>query len=165
MLTTEVRQKCLAKIAMVRRAGAYLPYDGRKMLYQSFVLPHLDYCSIIWHTCGATLTNRIERVQNYALRMIFQKPPRTSSAELQTKLNMTTLEHRRRNNMICQVHRCLLNQAPSYPSSKFGTNSSFGCISICESSKIRLKRPVLEFYRSSFEFHGAKLYNDLPESI
>ena len=55
-----IRQKCLAKIAMIRRAGAYLPHDVRKMLYQSFVLPHLDYCSTVWHTCGATLTNRIE---------------------------------------------------------------------------------------------------------
>ena len=117
----EVRQKCLAKIAMIRRAGAYLPYDVRKMLYQSFVLPHLDYCSIIWHTCGATLTSRIEQVQNYALRMILQRSPRTSSAELRTKLNMRTLEHRRKINMICQVHRCLLNQAPSYLSSKFST--------------------------------------------
>ena len=40
----EVQQKCLAKIAMMRRAGAYLPYDVRRMLYQ-FCL--LDYCSII----------------------------------------------------------------------------------------------------------------------
>lgn len=55
-----IRQKCLAKIAMIRRAGAYLSHDVRKMLYQSFVLPHLDYCSTVWHTCGATLTNRIE---------------------------------------------------------------------------------------------------------
>ena len=123
------------------------------------VLPHFDYCSIIWHTCGATLTNRIERVQNYALRMILQKPPRASSAELRTKLNMRTLEHRC---MICQVHRCLLNQAPSYLSSKFSTN---GCTNTRGSSKIHLKHPVSEFYRSSFKFHGAKLHNDLPESI
>ena len=54
-----IRQKCLAKIAMIRRAGAYLSRDVRKMLYQ-FVLPHLEYCSTVWHTCGATLTNRIE---------------------------------------------------------------------------------------------------------
>ena len=97
--------------------------------------------------------------------MILQKSSRTSSAELRTKLNMTTLERRCRNNMICQIHRCLLNQAPSYLSSKFSTNSSFGYTSTHGSSKIHLKRPVSEFYRSSFEYHGAKLYNDLPESI
>ena len=110
-------------------------------------------------------SNRIERAHNYALRMILQKPPRTSSAELRMKLNMKTLEHRCRINMIRQVHRCLLNQAPSNLSPKFSTNSSLGCTSTRGSSKIHLKCPVSEFYRLPFEFHGAKLYNELPESI
>ena len=41
----------------------------------------------------------------------------------------------------------------------------FGYTSTHGSSKIHLKCPVSEFYRSSFEYHEAKLYNDLPESI
>ena len=58
----EVRQKHLA---MIRRGGAYLPYDVRKMLYQSFVLPHLDYCSVIWHTCRASQTNSPKLCSKY----------------------------------------------------------------------------------------------------
>ena len=68
----DMTRKCLAKIAVIRRAGAYLPHNVRKLLYQSFVLPQLNYCSVVWHTCGATLTKRVERVQNCAMRMILQ---------------------------------------------------------------------------------------------
>ena len=58
-----VRRKCHAKLAAIRRAGNYLPSHVRKLLYQTFVLPHLDYCSAVWHSCGVTLSQKIERVQ------------------------------------------------------------------------------------------------------
>ena len=161
----DVRKKCLAKIAMIRRAGACLPHNVRKMLYQLFVLPHLDYCLVVWHTCGATLTKRVERVQNCAMRMILQKPLRTRSNDLRTKLNMITLEQRRQINMTCLVHRCLLSQAHSYVSSKFVTNSTFGYTNTRGRNKIHLKRPLSDFYQSTFEFQGSKLFNDLPENI
>ena len=96
----------------------------RKLLHQSFVLPRLDYCSVVWNSCGATLAKRVESVQNYALWMILQKPPLTSSESLRQTLGWTTLETRRQNAMLCQVHRCITNQAPSYLCSKFTSNSS-----------------------------------------
>ena len=71
--------QCMGKLAVIRRVGSYLPCHIRKLLYQSSVLPHLDYCSVVWNNCGATLTGRVERIQNYALRMILRKPPLTSS--------------------------------------------------------------------------------------
>ena len=77
-----VCRKYLAKLSAIRRASAYLPSHVRKMHYQAFVIPHLDYCSVVWHSCGATLTQKIERVQNYALRMILNKPHRTGSEPL-----------------------------------------------------------------------------------
>ena len=64
----KVYNQCMGKLAAIRRAGSYLPCHIRKLLYQAFVLPHLDYCSVVWNSCGATLGKRIERVQNYALR-------------------------------------------------------------------------------------------------
>ena len=120
----KVCNQCMGKLAAIRRAGSYLPCHIRKLLYQAFVLPHLDYCSVVWNSCGATLGKRIERVQNYALRLILRKPPLTSSELLRRTLGWTTLEVRRRNALVCQVHRCITNQAPSYFSSKFTSNSS-----------------------------------------
>lgn len=94
----DVQKKCLAKTAVIR-ARACLPHNDKKMLYQTFVLS-ISITLQSSGTHGATLTKRIERVQNYALRMILQKSLRKRSNDLQTKLNMITLEHRWRNNMI-----------------------------------------------------------------
>ena len=93
--------QCMGKLAIIRRVGSYLLCHIRKLLYQSFVLPHLDYCSVVWNNCGATLTGRVERIQNYALRMILRKLPPTSSELLQQILGWTTLKARR--HMLCFV--------------------------------------------------------------
>ena len=51
-----VRRTCLCKIAAIRRASSYLPCHIRRMLHLSFVLLYLEYCSVVWHHCGAALT-------------------------------------------------------------------------------------------------------------
>ena len=106
-----VRQKCFAGLASIRRAG-YLPCHVRKLLYQSLVLPHLDYCAVAWHSCGVVTSDRIERIQNYAMRVILRQPPRTSSEQLRQALGWTTLRRRRQNAMLRQVHWCLQKCAP-----------------------------------------------------
>ena len=70
-----MRRQCMGKLVVIRRVGCCLPCSIRKLLYLSFVLPHLDYCSVVWNNCGATLTGHVERIQNYALRVIVRKPP------------------------------------------------------------------------------------------
>lgn len=62
-----------------------------------------------------TVSQKIEDIQNYGMRVILDKPPQTSNSPLRQQLKWTTLQQRRHN---FQVHRCLLNLSPSYFSSK-----------------------------------------------
>ena len=100
----KIRQKAFAALASIRRTSHFLPSKTCKTMYNSTVLPHLDYCSTIWHSCSSTLSQSIERIQNYAMRTILKKPPRTPSAPLRERLNWTTLHQRRHNFMLYQVH-------------------------------------------------------------
>ena len=144
-----VQQKCFAGLASIRRAG-YLPYHVRKLLYQSLVLPHLDYCAVAWHSCGVVTSDRIERIQNYAVRVILRQPPRTSSEQLRQALGWTTLRRRRQNAMLRQVHQCLQKCAPPYLTSKFVMNSTLGYTVTQGANKLHLSRPYSNFYRNSF---------------
>ena len=81
-----VRKGCLGKIAAIRRACHYLPSHIKRTLYLSLVLPHLEYCSVVWGNCRTTLSSRLERMQNYyILRVILNKPPRNNTEEMQSK--------------------------------------------------------------------------------
>ena len=55
-----VRKKSLACLASIRWAGTYISWNTKKMLYSSLVLPHLDYCSVVWKSCGVGQSDRID---------------------------------------------------------------------------------------------------------
>ena len=42
-----VRKRCLSALAVLYRVKCTLPPKLRKLLYQSIVLPHLDYCTVV----------------------------------------------------------------------------------------------------------------------
>ena len=160
-----LHRQCMAKLAVIRRASCYLPQNVRRLLYQAFVLPHVDYCSVVWNHCGVILRDRVERIQKYALRIIHGKPPRTSSEPLRRALGWTTLEKRQHKALVCLVHRCLSDEAPSFLCSKFRPNTALGYIRTRGANKLHLPRPKTEYFQSTFTFQGALLYNQLPEII
>ena len=117
-------------------------------------------------SCGVVLSSKIERIQNYALRFIFHRPPCTSSAPLREIIGWTTLKTRRRHiALLCQVHRCLRKEAPNCLTCKFLTNSYLNYSTTRGAKKIHLNRPNTNFYRSTFEYTGAQAYNSLPREI
>ena len=71
------------------------PVDPKTKLYDAFVLPHLDYCFALWHECSKELQCRVDRIQNYGMRLIFSKPPRTPSERLRQKLKWPHLGKQR----------------------------------------------------------------------
>ena len=60
---TKIRRKCLASLAQLRQLFPAVPRRTRILLYNALVLPHLDYCSCIWGTCGTNLQMKLERIQ------------------------------------------------------------------------------------------------------
>ena len=159
-----VRKKCLAALSVICRISIYISTTLLKILYKTFVLPYLTYCCCVWHFCSKTVSDRLQRVQNYAMRVILKKPPRTSSSTCLQSLGWQTLYHHRCLLLLCQVKRCLLKISPSYLTSLFLTNEQFGYTCTRGRDKIHISRPRTEFGRRTFSFKGAQLYNTLPST-
>ena len=111
---SKVRQKCFRGLAQIRRVGHSLPVKLKLQLYNALVLPHTDYCSVIWTDCSQLLQTKTEGIQNFGMRVIFGKPPRTPSHDLRTILKWNTLQTRRTIHRLELVHRCLIGLAPPY---------------------------------------------------
>ena len=62
-----VRKRCFAGLAKLRRLKDVLPPDIKKKVYNALVLPHLDYCSVVWQESTKDLRMKVERVQNYGM--------------------------------------------------------------------------------------------------
>ena len=52
-----------------------LPAQAKKKVNNALVLPHLDYCSVVWQERTKELQQKAERVQNYGMCLILSKPP------------------------------------------------------------------------------------------
>ena len=73
--------------------------DTLLRLYKAFILPHLNYCSSVWHFCGACQTEKMDCLNKRILRFI-QKDYNSPCGMLLDKINSKPL-------YIIILNRCL----------------------------------------------------------
>jgi len=56
-----VWKRSFAGLARLRRLKDVLPPNTK--IYNAMVLPHLDYCSVLWQECTKDLRKQLERVR------------------------------------------------------------------------------------------------------
>ena len=160
-----VRKKCLGGLAKLRRLRDTLPAALKKNIYNALVLPHLDYCCVLWQECRTQLQQRVERIQNYAMRLICSKPPRTPSEILRSDMNWMPLSKRRELFRLALVHRCVHGWAPTYLAECYETNIRYGHCITRGVKKLHLKSVNTEFGRRATMFKGAQDWNKLPANL
>jgi len=69
-------------LGIMSRASFYLSSCELKLLYNSLILPHLNYCAVIWGSNYKTSIDRILILQKRAVRIIDKKPYLYPSNEL-----------------------------------------------------------------------------------
>ena len=70
MLPWSVRSKVARAVGRVHRLKHLLPKRMFSLLYYSLVLPHLDYCNVIWGRTTQTNLQKLQTLQNRYARMI-----------------------------------------------------------------------------------------------
>ena len=54
-----VKQKCSGALAKLQRMRNVLPVDLKRMIFSAFVLPHVDYFSVVWQERTKELKQKI----------------------------------------------------------------------------------------------------------
>ena len=128
-----------------------LPPETKKV-YNALVLPHLDYCSVVWQECTKELQQKEERIQNYGMQFILSNPPRTDSSGLRETLKWTSLTERGRLLKMALVHRCVNRQSLEYMRDVSVSNEMTGCWMTRGFQKLHLFCVNTELYKKSFAF-------------
>ena len=166
----ELSRKCWAGLSRLKRFRKVLLTTLKKRLYSSLVLPHLDYCCLVWQECSKELdnVNKLERIQNYQMRIILDQPPLTSTTKLRNKLGWTSLESRREYLRTMMLHRIMTGDALLELRSFFQANKDIRSQDtvITRGSKNLFVRQVnTEYGRRTFSFAGSKVWNRLPLEV
>ena len=71
-----------------------LPFETRRDLYLAFILPHFNYCSETWNFCSKSAADKLERLNERAIRFVF-RDKYTSYSELLNALGLSSLKQQR----------------------------------------------------------------------
>ena len=83
-----------------------LDKDTLKVMYNAFLLPHFDYCALVWNNCSNSLQIKLQKLQNKAGRIITGDCYKSASDSVRAKLSWDTLEARRKaqlENLMIQI--------------------------------------------------------------
>ena len=136
-----------------------LDLKWRKLICQSFVMSNFIYCPIVWHFCGKQNNGKIEKIQERALRILYDD----YESECNELLDKTGAIAMLQSRLICimlEVFKSKYNWSPLYIQDMFEIKNSW--YSMRDSSKLVQPKQNTTFGLRSFTYFGSKLWNNLP---
>lgn len=160
-------KKCNTLLFLLNRIKQYLSIPIRKLFFNAYILPHLDYCCTIWGNANSELMNTVTKFQKRAARSILDKPIDTPSAELFAQLNWMTFPERVDYQKAVLMYKTMHGLTPPYLHSLFQFTSEIHTRSLRSTSEdlLYIPKPKLEIYRNTIAYSGSKLWNAIPENI
>ena len=83
-------------------------------IYKGLIEPHFDYCSAVWDGLTQQLSEKLQKLQNRAIRVITKSSYDTSSRFLLNSLGWDNLSVRRAKQKANLMYKCINNLAPAY---------------------------------------------------
>lgn len=166
-LTYEYHINTIAKrlsptVGLIRKLKYSLPKSILLNIYYSLIHSNLNYMSLIWGSASKTNLNKLQVLQNRAMKYIYNLPFRHSTLDIYLNVVKTILPVRALYKYQLSTHvHSVLNDCCYYTTGlNYKTNERTRSGKILDRAKIRT-----EIGRRSLEFSGPSEYNVLPDSI
>ena len=136
-------------------------------LYRSLVIPHIDYCDVVYDAIGQTDSRKLQKIQNRCLRICCKADPRTPISELHEACHLPKLADRRELHVCNLVHQGLNNKSSNNVNNFFRPVSNHHNVGTRSSADNKLVVPTtrLKICEQNVKVRGAKYYNNLPSKI
>ena len=156
----------LRRLASIRR---FLTSTATATLVSAFVLSRIDYCNSLLFGFTNDVTSHLQRIQNYAARVIFRLPMSSSITIHLKSLHWLPVKVRSTYKIACLCYHCHSSTAPSYvtdmlhkkPLHTRNTRSSSYTMPL-------LNRPAhskATLGDRSFSFASSSVWNSIPNDV
>ena len=155
-----------SKISLLSKIKQYLPLDTRKLYYNAYILPVLDYCLTVWGSASKYQLDRLLKLQKRAARIILDMPPDAPSMPLFQKLGWFTIYERFKYNKAIVLYKSTHGLTPSYISDlfQFPSTERYNVRSVSNNDML-IKRHSTKTFEKSLQYGGPRLWNSLPPNI
>ena len=156
-------KKAARQLAVLKRIGHLLTIKGTLAIFNSFIESNFNYCPLIWHFCSQTNTKKIEKIQERALRFIYNNYPSTHNDLLKTAgtqyLHIKRLKH-----MACEVFKIVNNMSPSFITNLIEIKTSKYSMRRTKPAVVP-KSKTSKYGLKSFAHEGVRVWNSLPNEL
>ena len=148
------------KLHALIRVSKYTDEEKLRILMKTFIESQFKYCPLLWMFHSRTLEDRINKLHERALRVVY-KDSNLTFEELLEKDNSFTTHHRNLQHLAILMYKVKNNLAPLPVQEIFKINSSDKAKSDWVIPKVRTEDNGLDAIR----YRGPLTWNLLPEEI
>ena len=122
---TALCQKAGRQLNSLSRIHKYIGFQEMEMLLDSFIFSNFSYCPLVWHFCSTALSQKIEKIQERVLRLLYNDSY-SSYNSLLLKAERRTMEVSRLQRLVIEVFKTLKSLNPDFTHtySKKGSHSA-----------------------------------------
>jgi hypothetical protein len=153
-------------IRNIGRIRRYITQDTTRSLVQSIIMSRLDYCNSLLINIPATLTNKLQRVQNICARLITGAKRHEEITPVLCDLHWLPIVRRSQYKLLVYVYKAIHRTAPKYLTDMLDIYQPSR--SLRSETKMYI-RPVtvknVTYGERQFGWCAAMLWNNLPQHI
>ena len=160
----EICKKVSSAIGTLKRVQPFISKETAIQIYNALIMPHFDYCSPVWDCLSGYLSDKLQKLQNRAARVITKSPFDASSNHLLSTLSWERLSLRRKKQKAVMMYKTMNDLAPEYLQSLFSQRHSAYNLRNSE-GRLTLSKPSTNYLKRSSSYSGAMLWNNLPKNL
>ena len=163
-----VCKKVAPKIGALTCIRYLVPTDILHTIFNSTILPIIDYTSTVWGHCGDNKLKKLQKYQNRAARIITNNFDwSVSGMDVVKSLGWKTLSERVVYFTSTLMFKCLNGLAPNYLSHMFTFHNDIveRPTRLSDQLLLYMPKPKTEIYRQSLLYKGSLIWNNIPLEI
>ena len=162
---TKLRNKTMGIVKHLHRVNKLLPMKIKLQLYDSLVASHLNYADIIWSGCSLANKQKLQRVQNFALKSILGMRKFDSATEALRKLKYLNLEEKRKIHEGVFTHKVITGKMPENIINEYNKLRSFGSNRSAQNGDLKIPKHKTTIYEKSVLYRTIKTWNNTKVAI
>ena len=153
-------QRASKQLKVMYRFKQVFKEKEKKVIYNTFVMSNFNFCPVVWNFCGMTQIRKMEKIQERALRFVFNDVD-SEYVELLEKAKSEMLHLKRIKVIACEVFKSVHGLNPSFMKEMFSEKT--GAYDFRDKHKLEMKRfRKMKYGRCTFSYYGAHIWNLLP---
>lgn len=165
--TDEISNKIAKNLNVIRHVKYLLDTNALQKLYYTLIHPYLTYCTIVWGKNYKSIINKVQIMQNKALRLIYCAKKLTKTNQLYTNFKILNIENIYIQQSAIFLFKYLTNKLPTiFYNNKFFTTRFNKCeLKLRNHENINHQFTSINVRLFTIRCQGPKVWNNIPSEI